>query len=308
MKFSLSAILILVFIVAAQYAVYGQKRPEGLRMPKDIFKNFAGYKDDDGKYYFEGEGYNIIITTYAKPPTQANFKKVADQIEGRKKVIVKALNNDPLQNYVLDMSSNKSDPPVIVRNFLIAGRNNDILEVGIARYNSLDPRLTNEIVSSIFYDSIYAPILVDTKNGVIDFIGRRIKFDDDCFWLKPHVIKCTNTGEITWYQFNSLAEAEGYRQTELAIARKAIKKRMAEADTVRVIFEGKETLSDRLLFDSDAIGLIFNSNRLVNAYYIAAEIRGRFVYCRLVFSDIAMKSNDPESGLPRLIARFMRFK
>src|SRR5436305_1231682 len=104
MMYTAKIFLISALLIIQQYAAFGQTRPEDLRQPKDIFKNFMGYVDDDGKYRLEGEGYNIVITAHNKLPTPANYKKIAEDAEGHKKVIVKALNNDPLQNYVLDMS------------------------------------------------------------------------------------------------------------------------------------------------------------------------------------------------------------
>jgi len=311
MRFALKVLCCISLALAFAISGHAQERPADLRPAAEIFKNFSGYLDEeDHKYHLEGEGYNIVITTYDRTPNASTFEHMVHEMPNRKRVLQNKLNGKPLENYVLDATVKKSDPPVIARNYLVAGKDSTtVLDIGIARYTGFNEHFVGEVISSIFYDGIYQPMLVSTKSDVVDFAGRKMKFTGDCFWLKPHVIKCSRTGIITWYLFNSLAEAEAYKQLEMDLTRRDIGKKMQQ-DTARVpvYFEGVPTVANNFRFESDEFSLVFRDNRFVNAYYIAARVRDRFVYCRLIFSDVASRDADPDSGLPALIARFIRFR
>ncbi len=311
MRFALKVLCSIAFTLFLTISAPARERPADLRPAAEIFKNFAGYLDEeDNKYRLEGEGYNIVITTYDRTPNASSFENIAEDMPNRRHILRNSLNGKPLENYVLDATLKKNKPPVIARNYLIAGPDSTtILDISIARYASFNERLVGDIISSIFYDGLYQPMLVSTKNDVIDFAGRKVKFTGDCFWLKPHAVKCTRTGIITWSLFNSLAEAEAYKQMDMEITHREVGKKMQQ-DTARmaIYFEGVPTVANIYRFESDEFSLIYTANRLVNAYYIAAGVRGRYVYCRLIFSDVASRDADPTSGLPALIARFVRFR
>ena len=308
MKRILTVLAGIFLFLAMPGPILGQERPADLRPATDIFKNFSGYKDDDGKYRFEGEGYNIVITPHPRRAIAANYIEVADGLKGDQKIITNTLNNKPLENYVTDESLLKEHPPIYGRHYLIMAKDSTILDVSIARYEAFNTFFVNEMVNSIFYDGIYAPLLVDTKNDIIDFAGRKIKFEGDCYWLKPHEVKCTHTGEVTWHLFNSMADAEAFKQMEMWMLRKEMKRKIRDTELVKISFEKVPVTANRYLFESNELSLIYTENRLVNAYYITAEVRGRYLYCRLIFSDIATRDADPETGLPPLIAKFMKFR
>ena len=292
----------LFFILLAEVpaTAFAQSRPKELLPQSTIFRNFMGYKKDKGEIEIEGEGYNIVITAYKMPPEENNYKKIANSLEGSHKVLKKELNNNPLENYVLG-SSTKSTPAIIDHDYLYAGKNNDIIDVNVSGYKSQDKTIVAQVVASIFYDGIYDPMLIDPNNKMIDFIGQKVEFVDDCSWLRPHKIKCGKNATITWQLYNTLAEAEAARQSEISVAETYSINKSTDSAKVQVLFEGKEVTANKYKFDKNFMDITISGTKPVSIYYVAAEVRGNAVFCRLAFME-------GETKVPFLISRIMRVK
>ena len=301
MKYYISCILVCLFMCSAGVRVYAQYRPAGLPRQSQLFRNFTGYKNGKEEVQMEGEGYSIDIIAYKLPPNEGNFQTVGNSLHGHHTVILEKLNSNPLENYVLDGSMPKANPPVIAYDYLFGGKNNNIIDIGISRHNKVDEAFIKQIINSLYYDGIYDSILVDRSSKKIDFIGHKLEFVDDCLWLKPHMIQCGKGNTITWSIYNTLAAATEAKQQELAAARALMPARPQDNAKAPIVFEGQDIVADKIIFDKDFAGITLKNGKPAIVYYIATEIKGKAVFCRIAYPREEVK-------MPFFISRIMRLR
>lgn len=301
MKYTVTSILAFLIILNNPFSSYAQTRPKNLMRQADLFRNFMGYKNSKGEVLLDGEGYSILFTGYKMKPDEHNFAKVGDNLEGKNKVILKKLNGSPLENYVLDGSQPDAKPPYSSLDFLYPGKSSDIIDVNIMTYGKLDIAKVKQIVASVYYDGIYDSILIDPSKRMVDFVGHKMEFVDGCAWLKPHMIQTGKGSSITWNTYNTLAQAENAKNQELKLAMEYAGDKKLDTTKAQVVFEGKDVTADKLLFDKDFMGVTLKNGRTANVYYIAAEIRGRYVFCRIAYPI-------DELTVPFMITRVMKVR
>lgn len=294
-------VLLFPCLFCATSTIYAQ-RPTDLRPPADIFKNFLAMRNDDSSWALEGEGYNVVVTPHKYTPVPRNYKAVMKEKRGKKKVLKDKLNGDPLENYVTDQSVPTVKPPIIAHDYLVPRPDSTIWEIGIARYTNMDTNMERDIVRSIFYDGIYQPLLINMTDSVVDFIGRKLVVPGNWYWAKPHVIMCENYYNICWYLYPTMDEANQCLQEQLTIARHEIKGRMQDSAYVSVLFEGVPVTATRYSFDENAFGWATKGNSMVHTYFMAAEVRGRYVYCRISFAG----NDGTETRMPYVLSQIMK--
>lgn len=300
MRYCHVLVLLFVFATAVPATVFGQIRPKGLAPQSSIFRNYRGFKTEHGETRMEGEGYSIVISAYKSTPDEQNFEKVANSLHPQK-ILKKELTNNPLTNYVVDCSMPKATPAITNYHYLYGGKSNNIIDVSVSSYSKINTARIEQVVSSIFFDGVYDSMLIDPASRSVDFINHKMEFVDDCAWVKPNMIKCGRNGSVTWHLYNTLAEAEAARKDEMALARAFEGGNKEDSTKVTVLFEGKEVIANKFLFTKEFMDLTPKNGKSLYVYYVAAEVSGRAVFCRLAFPV-------EEPKIPFFIARIMRLK
>ncbi|MDR0825148.1 MAG: hypothetical protein LBN74_08650 [Prevotella sp.] len=251
-----------------------------------------GLRNEKGEVMLELSGYDIFVTTVKG---QVNNEKTISSI--KKKYNMEAV----LSEY--------SDPNISKANNIIeaesVGRNGSKVkmnqvcyllgksdtEVGVILFQTLNPRdtvLEQEVVK-VYLDNGLAYYISDEQTAnSISFAGRKIDLGSACNRISPHNVNC-NGGQMSWSEFPTFESANRDINTHIDSNVKDNLSILAE-DDIDVIFEDIPSLAHRVVYRQESE---FGERTYpLVVYYIAQEVRGRYVSC--VLSNYAYNRNDYE--------------
>ncbi len=296
--FSILIIILLPGFVTAQNLL------SNLPSSKVFFENFHGLSNDNDHNYIEGEGYNIAIVTFHLEPTESNYKKAAKKTFHKYVVLKQKMNGDPLENFVIENNDPQQGIPVIRKAFLIRGENNTITVISFARFIRMDSNFVNNAVAMIIYNGVYDSVFMHVRPSSLDFLGHNIALGNTCHWMGPDNMQCTHYGQMNWSVYKTMADAEEYKQIQIDANKAKKLTKVISEEKVPVIFEGVETIADRIVFKVKLPKMVTGGSNALIVYYVAAEVHGKFVHCVMSFYE----DEAPQGKLAPFIAEVMKLK
>ncbi len=174
--------------------------------------------------------------------------------------------------------------------------------IGTAAISGPDQALEEFLVKSLkqetFPEYVHSTMFVDS----INFAGRYIQLGSACSWRGAHNLQCPNRGQMNWSEFSSPERAEEMILNQQKVTRSRHLVSASEIDTVRIIFEGQETVATRNKLKVKLPKLLIGGSNVLIVYYVICEVRGRYVACVLSHYD-----DEADGGLPPLLREVMEF-
>jgi hypothetical protein len=184
--------------------------------------------------------------------------------------------------------------------YILAGRDSNVVVVSFQKHNNINKAFIKNIVLSIYFNGVYKEIITPSQALQFNFVGRAIELSPPCNWMVPHSLQC-NAGQINWSIHNTLALAQEARDLQLK-GNNLKRINILTMDTIDVVFEGTKTRATRVICKPASVAFMPPGNDVLVVYYIATEVRGKYVHCVLsYFKDQATKEGKP----PTFIAQIM---
>ncbi|WP_196886404.1 hypothetical protein [Aureivirga sp. CE67] len=165
-----------------------------------------------------------------------------------------------------------------------------------------------ELMNRVLNDEIPEEVYTTTDTEYINFVGRKIHLGKDrCNYMDLNSIQCPYYGQINWSIHKTLESAKETVNIQFLSAKsnKDYFYRIEEQE-VDLIFEGVETKAKKAIFYTESGIQSVTSGKQLIVYYIATEVRGKFV--STVFSFWDNDYIDPETKLPFLANQFIVLK
>ena len=268
-----------------------------------VFSNTHGIKQE-GTTFYEVEGYSIFVHSHKASFDEKGFNKIKKKYSINKEI--SPVNDTTFQTgKVLVKTYNRTK--LVTESdvyYLFPQGQSEIKVIGLQTTNKRDEELEKFFVRSILDNSIpnsvYSSMVVDS----INFAGRFIVLGPACHWMGTHNIQCPNLGQMNWAEFRSIDKAKEMVNAQFDItANKAIGE-VLQQDTINIIFEGPETKALKTKYKIKIPQLIMGGSNILIIYYVATEVRGKYVACVLSHytDDVNAKT------LPPLLNEVMKLK
>ena len=273
---------------------------------EQIFSNTQGIKQTKTTFY-QVEGYSIFVDTIDSGLDEKGLKKIKKKYSAKTVFMPTADSTLTIQNKVFTViDTSMKDAVRSSIYYLIPNSENETkvitLYTAIKRDTALERFFVKSIISNTIPQEIYIQQVIDS----IKFAGRYIVLGPVCQWMNVHSVQCPNLGQINWAEFRQIEGAK-----EMLIAQQNItydKKmmgKMQKEETIDVIFEGKETKALKRTYKIGVPQLLMGGSNILIIYYVAQEVRGKYVGC--VLSHYSDEVN-AKRKLPPLLSEVMKLK
>jgi hypothetical protein len=165
--------------------------------------------------------------------------------------------------------------------YFIPQENNQLKVIAFSRAPDRDIEVERLFVKSIAQNSLHGNIVSSPGTHLIDFAGREIELGGVCRWMGPHNIQCPDYGQISWPIFRTLDDAKKNAETNFQITANKKFGEVLEKDSIDVIFEGIETKALKTIYKIKIPQLIMGGSNILIIYYVASEVRGKYVSCTM---------------------------
>lgn len=268
-----------------------------------IFSNAQGIKQE-GTTFYEVEGYAVFVHSHNASFDDKGFNKIKKKYSIDKETLP---TNDTAFQTGKVLVKTKSRTKTVTESdvyYLFPQGKSEIKVIGFQTTNKRDIELEHFFAKSILDNSIPNSVYISMVVDSIIFAGRHIVLGPACRWMGTHNIQCPNLGQMNWAEFRSIEKANQMVETQLDItANKAIGD-VLEQDTINIIFEGTETKALKTKYKIKVPELIMGGSNILIIYYVATEVRGKYVAC--VLSHYTDDVNADK--LPPLLNEVMKLK
>jgi hypothetical protein len=268
-----------------------------------VFSNTHGIKQE-GTTFYEVEGYSIFIHSHKASFDDKGFNKIKKKYSIDKDILPIVDSAFQTGKVLVKTESRTKKVTETGVYYLFPQGQNGIKVIGLQTTNKRDEELEKFFVKSILDNSIpnsvYTSMVVDS----INFAGRFIVLGPACHWMGTHNIQCPNLGQMNWAEFRSIDKAKEMVEAQFDItANKAIGE-VLQQDTIDIIFEGTDTKALKTKYKIKIPQLIMGGSNILIIYYVATEVRGKYVACVLSHytDDVNAKK------LPPLLNEVMKLK
>ncbi|RFS15939.1 hypothetical protein [Emticicia sp. C21] len=290
---SLLSVFLILFIhstVQAQLESY-RNRIQAIINKDAIYYNTDSYAISSKveKKVYNDDNLKSLFKEYKKQPSAGK----ADDKLGFKNVYFEK--SESIGDGLMQFSSS----------YFVENIDKNVIVVFFDNVNYQNKDLERLIVRDIIEDKIPKEAFNALKPETINFVGRKVKMNDACYWTEVNTIQCPYMGEMNWSVHSTLIDAQNAVQyQELATKSKKTGKIIVEED-IKVIFEGTETVAKKIVYKFGAgIGIMVGAKQLI-IYYVATEVRDNYVNCVMSHWN---NDNLNEEGLAPLLGEFMKLK
>lgn len=236
-----------------------------------------GLLDDGGIIFLEYRGYNITIAEIdGSLENEKSLNKIAAKNQ-QKNILAsyseKAFNIPNVVIESTDIFSEKPNSTINSACYLFASEQKKLHQILFQTLNQRDILLEHQIVESYFANQLSEYIDVDNNVSDIDFLGRRLALGNTCKWKLPNSVACGGA-QISWSEFPSYQEAIVDLQARVLANIHPDVEILSDTD-VDMLFEGVPTVARRIVYMPPL------QNYPLGVYYIAQEVRGRYISCVL---------------------------
>lgn len=271
------------------------KRLRGLITPKTIF------------YNVDGVDFTSQITNYNF--TDKNLKKLFKKYGiGDDEIKMKDENICNLNSCVTKIIPLTKQLNQISSFYFIEGKNKKITIIWFGYFTVQDKNWERIYVNRILNNEIPKEVFENMTIESIDFAGRKIKLENNCYWTKVNTVQCPFFGEMNWSVHQTLASAQSAIDNQWLVIQHKNKGKIISEETKIVFFEGTETLAKKVVYDFSGTNSILagmSGAKALTMYFVAAKVRNNYVSCCMSYWNNDVKT---ESGLAPLLEKVMKIK
>jgi hypothetical protein len=268
-----------------------------------VFSNTHGIKQE-GTTFYEVEGYSIFVHIHKASFDDKGVNKIKKKYSINKDILPMVDGDFQTGKVLVKTESRTKKVTETGVYYLFPQGQNEIRVIGLQTTNKRDEQLEKLFVKSILDNSIpnsvYTSMVVDS----INFARRYIVLGPACYWMGTHNVQCANLGQMNWAEFRSKDKAKEMVEAQFDItANKAIGE-VLQQDTINITFEGTDTKALKTKYKIKIPQLIMGGSNILIIYYVATEVRGKFVACVLSHYTDDVNANK----LPPLLNKVMKLK
>jgi hypothetical protein len=258
--------------------------------------------------FYNVDGIDITSKSFNSKFNDKDLKKVLRTYKIKKKdarITDSVLN---VNNYVYNKPEVLEQNLKINNLYYVLENKSKVTIVSFVYTKARDINFERQFVNDLLIDNIPLETFVSTTIDSIEFAGRKIPLGGNCRWVDVRNMQCPYYGQINWSIHKTIDSAKNSIEHQFLATKYKKGGKVISEISIPVIFEGIETNAKSVVYDFTGVNSILagmSGGKTLTIYYIAEEVRGRFISCILSFWN-----NDEinESGLPALLEEMMSLK
>ncbi|MCB0649156.1 MAG: hypothetical protein KDC49_20940 [Saprospiraceae bacterium] len=269
----------------------------------EIFSNTHGIRQE-GTTFYEVEGYTIFVQSHRASFDDKGFKKIKKKYSINKEIspVIDTAFQKARVFVKTQVRTKKITESGII--YLFPQGPSEIIVIGLQTTLGRDEALEKFFVKSILENSIPNSVYTTMEVDGIRIAGRFIELGPGCYWMSTHNVQCPNLGQMNWSEFRNIDKAKEMVDAQSDITAGKSIGQLLEQDSIKVIFEGKETQALRMKYKLKVPQVIMGGSNILIIYYVVAEVRGKYVACVLSHYDDEIVRNT----LPPLLKEIMSLR
>ncbi|WDF47769.1 hypothetical protein PQ459_04600 [Chryseobacterium sp. KACC 21268] len=266
--------------------------------------------NNNGKIWYNIDGYSV---------TSEDFNNVFDE-KGLKKVLKKHQISDSdtktkdeqvaKNNLFVSKQQKISENNFQTNNYYFVENNNKkITVIWFIKNGKTDKDTEEKLINLIIENKIAAENFVPMKINSINFAGRNIELDNNCYWTFLNTVQCPYLGEMNWSIHKTLDDAKEAIDNQLNITKSRKGGKVISEEVIDVDFENVATKAKKVVYDFTGVTSALagmSGGKSLTIFYVAENVRNRNVSCVMSFWN-----NDqinPETKLSPLLEILMKLK
>ncbi len=275
----------------------------------DIFSRLS-VLPNNGKIWYNIDGYSVTSENFNVSFEEKGLRKVfrKHNIEDSD---TKNKDNKIDFNNLFVSKQQKINDNLFQNNsyYFVENLNKTITVIWFIKNGKTDIETEEKLVNAIVKNEIPKENYVSMKITSINFAGRTIELENDCYWTFLNTVQCPYRGEMNWSIHRSLDDAKDATENQLNLTKSRKGGKVISEEIVDVEFEGVVTKVKKVIYDftgaTSALASM-SGGKSINIYYVAENVRNKNVSCVMSFwnnDDI-----NPETKLPALLGKLMKLK
>ncbi|RZJ30877.1 MAG: hypothetical protein EOO48_03765 [Flavobacterium sp.] len=274
----------------------------------EVKTRMQAINNPNGVTFYNMDGYRITSEEINKPFTEKGMRKSLRQynlgdLKGKKDEQL------GLNNLYFSMSDKVTETcSVTTSYYFIENSGGTISFITFSAANKHDQDFDRNIAKLIMNKQIPSECFEPMEiRGSINFAGRKLELNSNCYWTSINTVQCPYDGEMNWSMHKDAADAKLAIDSQMEIT-KAHDVEVISQSTIDVIFEDVPTTAVKVVYDLKGIASVaggMSGGKTLTAYYIAEAVRGNYISCVM-----SHWNNDDiqNGGLPILLSRVMKLK
>jgi hypothetical protein len=291
--------LIFFLVITLIYQLYSAQEID----PVLVYSNMHGIRQEASTFY-EVEGYSVFVQIQKTTFDDKGFKKIKKKYSIDKEKV--AFNNqDFLGGKIFEQDEKRTEKVNQSAVYYLFPEGEYATKViGFQTLNSRDLQLEKFLVKAILGNAVPERVYTSMYVDSIKFADRFITLGPACNWMGTHNIQCPYMGQMNWAEFRSLDRAKEMIDAQFDITANRAMGEILEQDTIDVKFEGTDAKAVKTKYKIQIPQLIMGGSNILIIYYVATEVRGKYVAC--VMSHYTDDINAKQ--LPPLLSEVMELK
>jgi len=263
----------------------------------------GGIKQEDNAYYILGN-YSIFREDTHKEFTEKNVRKLKNKYaeSGAETYSSPTLKEENL--VIRRKESDKSNTPVY-RSYYLINHHDATTVIGFYSTDYQDTLREYEFIRISLANQIPASVYISDPVKKLEFAGRTQDIGGACQLMNVNDIQCPHSGELNWALHENLPAAQKALDNQYRIVKNRNMSTILSEDMVDVVFEGKATQAKKIVLKVSVPKIVTGGSNELVVYFVAEEIRGRFVSCVLShYTDERLTAD----GVPVFLGMVMKVK
>jgi hypothetical protein len=258
--------------------------------------------------FYNVDGIDISSKSFNSKFNEKDLKKVLRTYKIKKKDQKSTDSQLGVDNYVYDKTEVIVDNLKLNQIHYVLDNKTKVTIISFAYTKDRDLAFERQFINDFLSEQIPKKIFVSMAVDSIEFAGRKIKLGGNCRWMNVRNMQCPYYGQMNWSIHKTIESAKQNLEEQFLVTKHKKGGKVISEKSITIIFEGKETIAKTAIYDVTGVNSLLagmSGAKTLTIYYVAEEIRGRFVSCVLSFWN-----NDAinESGLPALLEEVMSLK
>lgn len=259
--------------------------------------------------FYNVEGVNFSSQTFSNQFNEKGLKKLYRKYSIKDddlKVRDESLTNN---NFFITKTEKVAENLNQINSYYFVENQNKTVSIfWFGYFDKLDKEFERKYVNLILKDEIPKKVFETMTIDSIDFVGRKIKLGNNCYWTNVNTVQCPYNGEMNWSVHKTLESAKKSIQNQFNVTKNKKGGKVLSETEVEVIFEDIETKAKKVIYDITGVNSLLvgvSGGKTLTIYYVATKVRENYVSCCMSFWN---NDNIKESGLSPLLEEVMKLK
>lgn len=291
--------IITLFLIMISISVCAQETDDYTTRLRAVHNNAITYYNIDGIDFTS----QTLTNSFTEKDLKSIYKKFGIRNEESK------MKDDSLRHNNLYIIKNKKltdSLNQITTYYFVEDKQKKVTAFCFNYFENRDPVFERKFIDLIINAQIPMSVFENERVDSIDFAGRKIQLDSNCYWTNVNTVQCPYNGEMNWSIHLTLLSAKSAIKNQLSLTKNKNGLKVISEEEVEITFENTPTKALKVIYGFTGVTNLLvktSGGKTLTAYYVASKIRSNYLSCVLSFWN---NDNINAGGLPHLLNKVMQ--